>query len=73
MHSMFAVANTPQAIIVRINQEVARSLHLPEVKDRLFNIGIEVVGSSPQQLAATMKLEMARTGKLIRDKGIRAQ
>ncbi len=73
MHSMFAVANTPQTIIARISQEVAKAVRLPEVKDKLFNIGIEVVGSSPQQLAATMKSEMTKTGKLIKDKGIRAE
>ena len=44
-----------------------------EVKERFFNSGLEVVGSSPQALATKIKSEMASMGKVIKDAGIRAE
>lgn len=39
---------------------------------RFFNTGTEVLGSSPGELGAVVKAEMARMGKVIKDAGIRA-
>jgi len=66
----FAPAKTSEAIVSRLNQEIGRFLSGADVKARLFNIGTEVAGSSPEQLSATMKSEMARMGKVIKDAGI---
>lgn len=68
---MFAPAGTPPARIERLHRELVRALNRADVKERLFNAGVEVVGGSPERLAATMKSEMARWGKVIRDAGIR--
>src|SRR5258707_8383557 len=68
---MFAPAATPAPIISRLNDELVRVLKKPEVKDRFFNMGVEAVGSSPEEFAATVKSEMARLGKMLRDAGIR--
>ena len=48
-----------------------RVLVKPDVKDRLFESGVETVGSSPAECAATVKSEMAKWGKVIKDAGIR--
>ena len=71
--SVLAPARTPAAIINRLNQEVVRLLNQPDVKEKFFNVGVEVVASSPQEFAATMKSEMARLGKVIKDAGLRKQ
>ena len=71
MTSIFAPAKTPVAIIKRLNQEIVRVLNLPNVKERFFNIGVEVVGSSPEQLASTVDTEIAKDSKIIRDAGIK--
>lgn len=70
---MFAPAGTPAAIINRLNREVVQFLNRADVKEKFFDAGIESVGSSPQELAAGMKSEMVRMGKVIKDAGIRAQ
>lgn len=70
---IFAPAGTPATIINRLNHEIERALNRTEVKQRLFNSGAEVVASSPERLAATVKSEMARLGKVIRDAGIRGE
>lgn len=56
----------------RLIQEIVRVLHLPEIKEKFSAIGIETVGSSPQELTAAMKAEIARTAKLVKEAGIRS-
>ena len=73
MAGVFAPAKTPAAIIDRLNREIVLFLTRAEVKEQLFNIGQEVVASTPAQLAATVKSEMTRLGKVIKDVGIRAE
>ena len=68
---MFAPAKTPPAVIERLHHEIARVLHQPAVRERLFNVGVEAVGSTRQQLGEATQSEMARYGKVIRDGGIR--
>jgi tripartite-type tricarboxylate transporter receptor subunit TctC len=58
---------TPAAIISRLNQEVVKILHTPEIKEKFFSSGAETVGSSPEEFAAFIKSDIAISGKLIRD------
>ena len=73
LFAMFAPAKTPAAIINRLNQETVRFLKTPEAKERFLNSGVEVVGSTPGQLAVAFKSDMAKMGKVIKDAGIRAE
>ncbi|MBI2316206.1 MAG: tripartite tricarboxylate transporter substrate binding protein [Betaproteobacteria bacterium] len=70
---MLAPANTPAAVINRLNQEFVRVLTKPELKERLFNLGVEAINSSPAEFAAFIKAEMAKMGKVIKDAGIRTE
>ena len=70
---MFAPARTPAAIIDQINAEIVRALNDAEVKQRLFDSGAEAHPSSPQELTAEMKSEMATTGKLMKNIGTGAR
>jgi tripartite-type tricarboxylate transporter receptor subunit TctC len=49
-----------------------RAINLPDIKEKLTAIGIETVGSSPQDLTAAMKAEIARTARLIKEGGLRS-
>ena len=71
LSGIWAPAKTPAAIINRLNQEIVRTLNLPDVKEKFFNSGVETVGSSPQEFAALIKTDSARVGKVIKDAGIR--
>lgn len=71
IYGMFAPAQTPAAVISRLNREVVRVLNAPSSKERLFTAGVEGVGSSPEQLTAAIKADIAKWGKLIKDLGIR--
>jgi len=70
VHGIFVPARTPDAIVARLQQEIVRVLQRPESKDRLASIGAEPVGGTPAQLATTVKEEVARMGKVIREAGI---
>ncbi len=70
VHGIFAPAKTPDAIIARLHQEIARVLQRPESRDRFLSIDAEPVGSTPAQLATVIKDEVQRMGKVIREAGI---
>jgi tripartite-type tricarboxylate transporter receptor subunit TctC len=70
--SIFAPAKTPEAIINRMNQEIVRILNQPDVKQKFFDSGVDTVGNSPQQLAETIRSEVARWSKVIKEAGIKA-
>jgi tripartite-type tricarboxylate transporter receptor subunit TctC len=72
MYALFAPAKTPAPIIKRLHADLVQFLRSAAATERFFNAGIEVVGSTPSELAAAMKSEMTRMGKLIKDARIRA-
>ena len=67
----FAPPRTPAAIIARLNRELTGFLSRAEVKARFLNAGTEAVGSSPEQLAYTVKSDTAKWSKVIREAGIK--
>jgi tripartite-type tricarboxylate transporter receptor subunit TctC len=70
---IFAPQGTPASIVERLNREIVRVLSDAAVKEKLFNIGGEAIGSTPQEFGATVKADMARMGKIIRQAGIREE
>lgn len=70
IHVVMAPAGTPARVIERLNREIVRFVGRPEVKEHLLKSGLEPVGSSPEELSAFMKADMARWESVIRDAGI---
>lgn len=66
----FTPAKTPALVIQRLNEEIVRFLKTADARARILGIGAEAVGSSPEELAATVRSEIARLGKVIKDAGI---
>ncbi len=58
--AFFAPAGTPKAIVARLQKEVARVVHTPEVKERFAAMGIEPVGSTPEELGAVVARDLAK-------------
>ena len=73
LHGVFVPARTPPAIVARLNQEVTRVLHRPDLKSRFDSAGVEPVGSSPEAFATMIKDEITRMDKVIRGAGIREE
>lgn len=73
LFGIFGPPKMPEAIVEKLHREIVRVINRAEVKDLLANAGIEVVGSTPAQLATSTKAEVAKWGKVIKDAGIRSE
>jgi len=69
-HGLLAPAGTPPDLITKINRDVVATLALPDVRGKLVATGIDnVIGSSPAELAAFIKRETEKYGKLAQAAG----
>ncbi len=66
-YAMFAPAKTPAAIVARMQQEIARTIQLPDVKHKLLEQGGDPVGSTPEELDRVVKGELRKWAEVIRD------
>jgi tripartite-type tricarboxylate transporter receptor subunit TctC len=66
-------AKTPKSRIARLNAEVLRALNPESVKARFANLGLEAVGSSPDEYQRLTLQESERLGKVIKAAGIKPQ
>ena len=73
LYGLFAPAKTPAPVISRLHAELVQFRQSGGAADKLLPAGVEVVASPPGELAAAIKSEMTRIGKLIKDANLRAQ
>jgi tripartite-type tricarboxylate transporter receptor subunit TctC len=71
-YAVLAPAQTPRDVVNRINADVVAILNQPDVRERMSKEGADPVGSTPQELAAYMKSEIAKWAKVIKAAGIQA-
>ncbi|MCS6765056.1 MAG: tripartite tricarboxylate transporter substrate binding protein [Candidatus Protistobacter heckmanni] len=64
-------ANTPKAIVARLNAETQKVLAEPEIKAKLADMGVVVATGSPEQFAKFIAAETVRWSKVIKSAGIR--
>ena len=70
--AFFVPAKTPAAIVSRLNRELVLALGKAEVRERLLKGGVEAVGSSPEELGAYVKTDIAKIEVLIKNAGIKS-
>ena len=70
-HGLLAPAGTPMPIVERLAAETAKVLRLPEVRNKLMDLGLEPIGDSPAQFAATVRADYDKWGKAIRAANIK--
>jgi len=63
----------PKEISARIHRDMARTLQVPEVRQRLTERGFEVLASTPEEFLRFVRAESDKLGKLIRDSGIKVE
>jgi tripartite-type tricarboxylate transporter receptor subunit TctC len=66
-------AGTPRAVIDRLYQAVAKSIAIPEVRERIIALGAEPVGSTPEEFSAFIRREFSAWSKIIREVGIKVE
>ena len=72
-YAIFAPARTPQAVVARMQHEVARVVQLPDVKQKLLEQGADAVGNTPAELDQTVKAELRKWAALIQQAGIKLE
>ncbi|MCD2512048.1 Bug family tripartite tricarboxylate transporter substrate binding protein [Comamonas endophytica] len=67
---VYAPKGTPKEVVARLNTEIVKALKTPELKSKFeTQFGMQVVGSSPVELARVTAADIARLGELVRKTG----
>lgn len=70
----FAVrAGTPRALVSRLQRETRNAVAVPDVRDRMFALGIEPIAGAPEEFAALIRSEREKWIPLFRKIGIQPQ
>ncbi len=68
---LLAPAGTPKGIVSQLQVEVARMLKEPALHERLAAVGIDAVGSSPEEFGAYIRQEIKTWSKVVKEAGVR--
>jgi len=71
-YAVLAPAGTPKDLVARLHTEIVRAAKHPDVAALMTRAGIEPVNGTPDELAAFMKVEIAKWAKVIREAKIEA-
>ena len=67
--ALFAAPGTPKPVADKLSTQVAEVLKLPDVAKKLFDLGLEPVGSTPDELARYQQTEIAKWAKVVKESG----
>jgi len=70
-YGLSAPAGTSKEVIARLHAETIKVLGFPDVKERLFNAGFEIVTSTPDQFAVFTRDEIQKWGKIVKAAGLK--
>jgi tripartite-type tricarboxylate transporter receptor subunit TctC len=70
-YGMVVRTGTPAAIVARLHQEVAHALRQSDVAERAAALGLDLVGSTPDEFGAFQRAEIAKWGEVIRTAGVK--
>jgi len=65
-----APAGTPRDIVMRLSGEMQKALKADDMKQRMINVGLDAVSSTPDEMAAFMRREQERYAEIIRKANI---
>jgi len=69
-NALFAPANTPEPVVARLNEAANKALADPAVVERMKEFSATIVGSTPAELGAHVKAELAKWTPIVRDANI---
>lgn len=72
-YGLLAPAGTPDPILRRLNADFNKVLAQKDVQDRFEALGIEVLGGTPEQFAATIRADTAKWAKVVKDAAIQIE
>jgi tripartite-type tricarboxylate transporter receptor subunit TctC len=69
-HGMLAPAKIPPAVLAKLSGEVRKALQDPQVRERIVNLGLEPVGSTPQEYRQLVVSNIKRFADLVKIAGV---
>ena len=72
-NGIFVPAGTPRPVVLLLQEQFARALNAPEIREQIAASGGELGGRSPEEFAAFVRVEILKWGKVIREAGIRLE
>jgi tripartite-type tricarboxylate transporter receptor subunit TctC len=72
-HAFLAPRATPPAVVATLSEKVRATLRSPETAQRFTERGFDVIGSTPDELARHLRSEVQKWGRVIRERGMRAE
>ena len=72
-YGLFAPAGTPRELVRRISTEAARAYTNPQARERLAQIGMDPVGSTPEEFVSFLRTEIAKWSKVVKEANIRIE
>jgi len=69
-NGLFAPAKTPNRTVRALNKAVRDALNAPEVKERFAQLGLVIVGNTPEEFAQVVKTDLEKFRKIILESGI---
>ena len=73
LQGVFVPAGTPKAIVNKISADIKRLMAQPETRQRVVDLGFDIVTSTPEEFAAQVKVEVEKWAKVIKAAGIKAE
>jgi tripartite-type tricarboxylate transporter receptor subunit TctC len=66
-NGVLAPAATPATVVRKLNDEIVKTLNLPEVRSRLQDLGFEIVGSTPEEFGEVIRADLQKWPKIAKD------
>jgi len=70
-NGLFAPAGTSQTNIVLLQQQFAKALNAPDVREQIVASGAELGGRTPEEFSEFVRAELAKWDKVIKDAGVK--
>ena len=71
--TVMAPAGTPREIVARVNAEILKALADPDVREKLRDQGLTARGTSPEELAAATREQLARYARIFKEANIKSE
>ena len=72
-HGMLAPAATPPATVGMLSDRIRKTMMAPEPSQRYRERGLDVIASTPEEFSAHLKSELQKWGRVIKERGMRAE
>jgi tripartite-type tricarboxylate transporter receptor subunit TctC len=71
--AVMAPAGTPQPIVDKLHGEIVRVLAMPDIRQKMADLGMEIIGNSPAELADLIKKQTPQRAELLKAAGVKPE